>query len=171
MDDVEGKTPESINTPSGAFTFSTPASPHRHHAWALTERVAPRPACSSTATLLTDANVSVTRHARIRREKLSSTACRYGPGAVEQADESNVDVPPRPTGTRDVVGNVAGQSPGNFTTLRNLTLNGGTDAVSVPPGTYGAFTVNGNASLVRWRASTSQQVAQFKLERAQRMAH
>ena len=43
----------------------------------LVERVAPRLASSSMATLLTGANVSTTRHARIRREKLSITACRY----------------------------------------------------------------------------------------------
>jgi len=45
------------------------------HEGALVERVAPRLASSSTATLLTGANVSATRHARIRREKLSITAC------------------------------------------------------------------------------------------------
>ena len=39
--------------------------------------VAPRPASTSTATLFTGANVSATRHAKIRREKLSITACRY----------------------------------------------------------------------------------------------
>jgi hypothetical protein len=48
----------------------------RQHEGALVERVAPRLASSSTATLLTGANVSATRHARIRREKLSITACR-----------------------------------------------------------------------------------------------
>ena len=42
----------------------------------LAERVAARIASSSTATLFAGANVSPTRHARIRREKLSITACR-----------------------------------------------------------------------------------------------
>ena len=35
-----------------------------------------RLASTSTATLFTGANVSATRHAKIRREKLSMTACR-----------------------------------------------------------------------------------------------
>src|SRR5205823_1057545 len=51
-----------------------------------------------------------------------------------------VPAPPSPTGARDVVLDSAGQNPGDFATLRNLTLNGGVGAVSVPPGTYGAFT-------------------------------
>src|SRR5204862_307785 len=59
-----------------------------------------------------------------------------------------VPAPPKPAGTRDVVLNGSGGSVGNFATLRNLTLNGGVGAVSVPAGTYGTFAVNGNASLV-----------------------
>jgi hypothetical protein len=69
------RTPASINASIWAFTFSTPASAST--TGALVERVAPRVASSSTATLLTGANVSATRHARIRREKWSITACRY----------------------------------------------------------------------------------------------
>ena len=37
--------------------------------------------------------VSITFHARIRREKLSITAWRYGAGTVYQADDGRVDVP------------------------------------------------------------------------------
>ena len=59
-----------------------------------------------------------------------------------------VQTPPPPTGTRDVVITVPGQNPGNFATVRNLTLNGGVGAVTIPAGTYGTFTVNGNSSLV-----------------------
>jgi hypothetical protein len=51
--------------PASANTTGTVSAP-----------VAPRLASSSTARLLTGANVSATRHARIRREKLSITACR-----------------------------------------------------------------------------------------------
>jgi hypothetical protein len=39
--------------------------------------------------------------------------------------------------------NAPGQDPGNFGTLRNLTLNGGVGPVTVPAGTYGTFTANG----------------------------
>jgi len=59
-----------------------------------------------------------------------------------------VQAPPPPTGTRDVVITLPGQNPGNFATVRNLTLNGGAGDVAVPAGTYGTFTVNGNSSLV-----------------------
>lgn len=58
-----------------------------------------------------------------------------------------VGAPPRPSGTRDVAINQAGQAIGAFTTLRNLTLNSNTGVVAVPPGTYGQFTGNSGASL------------------------
>lgn len=56
--------------------------------------------------------------------------------------------PPLPAGTRDVVLNGPGQNPGDFATLRNLTVNGGGGQVAVPPGTYGAFTANGAGGFV-----------------------
>jgi endo-1,4-beta-xylanase len=59
-----------------------------------------------------------------------------------------VPAPAAPAGTRDVVLNAPGQSPGDFATLRNLTLNGGAGAVAVPPGAYGAFVANGGSALV-----------------------
>ena len=63
-----------INSSTWAFTFSTPASAYT--TGAVSEGVAARLASSSTATLFTGANVSAPRHAKIRREKLSITACR-----------------------------------------------------------------------------------------------
>src|SRR5262249_27116316 len=59
---------------SRAFTFSTPASAKA--IGVVSDGVAPRPASTNTATLFTGAKVSATRHAKIRREKLSITACR-----------------------------------------------------------------------------------------------
>lgn len=56
-----------------------------------------------------------------------------------------VDAPPLPAGTRDVVLNTAGQSPGDFATLRDLTLDSGAGQVHVPPGIYGRFTANARA--------------------------
>ena len=47
----------------------------QHDRRLVADGVAPRPASTSTATLFTGANVSATRHAKIRREKLSITAC------------------------------------------------------------------------------------------------
>lgn len=58
---------------------------------------------------------------------------------------TNVAAPPAPSGTRNVIINNASQSPGDFTTLRNLTLNGNAGSVAVPPGAYGMFTANGNS--------------------------
>ena len=67
-----------------------------------------------------------------------------------------VDPPPAAAGTRDVTLNNAGQSPGDFATLRDLTLNGSAGNVAVPPGTYGAFTANGNTSFTFGIAGATQ---------------
>ncbi len=57
----------------------------------------------------------------------------------------NVAPPPAPTGIRNVVLNGSSQSPGDFATIRNLTLNGNVGQVAVPAGTYGILTANGNS--------------------------
>jgi hypothetical protein len=57
-----------------------------------------------------------------------------------------VAVPPSPTGTRSVTINNSSQSIGNAATLRDLTLNGGVGAISLPAGTYGNVTVNSSGS-------------------------
>ncbi|HEX2101798.1 MAG TPA: hypothetical protein VHF69_14085, partial [Candidatus Synoicihabitans sp.] len=51
------------------------------------------------------------------------------------------------------------QSPGSFTTLRNLTLNSGAGQVIVPPGTYGTFTANGNSGFVLGLAGATEPAA------------
>src|SRR5581483_2576566 len=56
-----------------------------------------------------------------------------------------VTAPPPPSGTRSVSINNAGQSAGDFSTLRHLTLNGGVGQLAIPPGAYGDFTANGDA--------------------------
>lgn len=53
-----------------------------------------------------------------------------------------VSAPPLPTGTRSVSLNNSSQSPGDFTTLKNLTLNSNVGQIVVPPGTYGGFIAN-----------------------------
>lgn len=53
-----------------------------------------------------------------------------------------VTAPPQPTGTRSVSLNNSTQSPGNFATLKNLTLNSNVGQIAVPPGTYGSFNAN-----------------------------
>jgi hypothetical protein len=59
-----------------------------------------------------------------------------------------VSDPPSPTGTRTVVIYKAGQTPGDFTTLRNLILMGSVGLVTVPPGTYGNLTANAGSGFV-----------------------
>jgi Bacterial Ig domain len=59
-----------------------------------------------------------------------------------------VAAPPAPSGTRDVAINNSGQSPGDFTTIRNLTLNGNAGTLTVPAGTYGALIANGSSSFL-----------------------
>jgi hypothetical protein len=68
------RTPVWIGASTCSFTFSTPASAST--TGAVAEGAAARLASSSTVTLLTGANVSATRHAKMRREKLSTTAWR-----------------------------------------------------------------------------------------------
>ena len=59
-----------------------------------------------------------------------------------------VATPPAPAGTRNVSINNAGQSPGDFATIRNLTLNSGAGEITLPAGTYGTITANGGTSFV-----------------------
>ncbi len=59
-----------------------------------------------------------------------------------------VAAPPAPAGTRNVSLNSASDSPGDFATIRNLTLNGNAGTRTVPAGTYGMLTINGNSGLI-----------------------
>lgn len=63
---------------------------------------------------------------------------------------------PAATGTRDVALDVPGQSPGDFSTLRDLTLNSDAGAVAIPPGTYRTLTANGGSTFVLGVAGASQ---------------
>ncbi|MBV9923928.1 MAG: PKD domain-containing protein, partial [Acidobacteria bacterium] len=61
---------------------------------------------------------------------------------------TSVPVPPASTGTRSVTINSPGQSAGTWSTVRDLTLNSGVGAVTVPAGTYNNFTANDGSYLV-----------------------
>jgi hypothetical protein len=50
--------------------------------------------------------------------------------------------------------NSPSQSAGDFSTLKNLTLNSGAGQVTVPPGTYGAFIANGGSFVFGVAGST-----------------
>jgi hypothetical protein len=67
-----------------------------------------------------------------------------------------VAAPLTPSGTRNVSLNNATQSPGDFATLRNLTLNSNAGSVAVPPGTYGHFTANGSSRFILGSAGALQ---------------
>ncbi len=58
-----------------------------------------------------------------------------------------VAAPPAPAGARSVSLNNSGQSPGDFATLKNLTLNSNVGPIAVPAGVYGDFTANSGSSL------------------------
>jgi rhamnogalacturonan endolyase len=59
-----------------------------------------------------------------------------------------VSAPPSPAGTRTVALFRAGQTPGDFTTVRNLIITGSVGLVAVPPGTYGNLTANAGSGFV-----------------------
>lgn len=61
---------------------------------------------------------------------------------IDPLDLAEVTPPPQPTGTRSVSLNRAGDSAGDFQSLRNLTLNSKVGLIAVPPGTYGHFSAN-----------------------------
>jgi hypothetical protein len=56
--------------------------------------------------------------------------------------------PPMPSGTRSVTLNKASDNPGDFATIRNLTLNGKAGTRVLPAGTYGNVTVSGTSKIV-----------------------
>ncbi len=72
---------------------------------------------------------------------------------------SAVTAPPQPAGTRSVSLNKAGQTPGDFATLKNLTLNSNVGQVAVPPGNYGNFNANSGSGFVLGVAGTAVAVA------------
>jgi hypothetical protein len=80
-----------ISASTWAFTFSTPASANT--TGVVSEEHPRRLASSSTATLVPGANVSATRHARIRREKLSAHGVEIRARPVQQPDDRGVNVP------------------------------------------------------------------------------
>lgn len=81
----------------------------------------------------------------------SGSVLRYAVRRIDALGMPTVSAPPAPTGTRDVTIGGTRSAVGDFTTLRNLTVNnsnGGGISLAVPPGTYGAFTLNGASTLV-----------------------
>lgn len=67
-----------------------------------------------------------------------------------------VEAPPSPQGTRDTTLFQPNHSPGDFATLRNLTLVGKAGARVIPPGTYGAFSAGSHNAFVFGVANSSE---------------
>lgn len=59
-----------------------------------------------------------------------------------------VNAPQAPTGTREVSLNRPSDQVGNWSTVRDLTLDGNAGSIAMPPGAYGEVTINGTAALV-----------------------
>ena len=73
---------------------------------------------------------------------------RYLVRRVDPISMPAVTNPNAPAGTRDVTLNNANQTPGDFATLRNLTLNSNAGIRAIPPGVYGQFTANGPSGFI-----------------------
>ncbi len=92
-----------------------------------------------------------------------SSHLRHVVARTNPIELENVDAPPPPTGTRDVSISHAGETIGDPTTLRNLSISGNAGTIAVPPGTYGAFSVSGRNVLV-FGAASSQTPTIYNLE-------
>ncbi len=93
----------------------------------------------------------------------SGAVVRHVVRRVDPIALPTVVAPAAPTGTRSVSLNKARQDPGDFATLRNLTLSGNAGTVAVPPGAYGSFTVNGQGGLILGVADSTE-VAVYDLQ-------
>lgn len=94
----------------------------------------------------------------------SGSVLRYVAQHTDPLTLPTVAAPPAPTGTRDATLNNASDSPGDFSTLRNLTLNSNVGAIAVPPATYGTFTANDGSGFVLGVAGASTP-ASYSLQR------
>ena len=93
----------------------------------------------------------------------SGSSLRYLRTRINPVTIPSVPAPPAPKGTRSVTLNGAGQSPGVFSTILNLTLNGNVGQIAVPPGTYGSFIANGTSGFTLGTAgSTVPEVYDFQ---------
>lgn len=67
---------------------------------------------------------------------------------TDAATIPSVGAPATPTGTRNVQLNSPSDQVGDWSTVRNFTMNGNVPAVTMPGGVYGEITVNGSNTLV-----------------------
>lgn len=67
-----------------------------------------------------------------------------------------LQTPAAPSGTRRVTLRNAGQSPGDFSSLRDLTLDGTFGQLTMPAGNYGDVTISGNSGITLGVAGATQ---------------
>ena len=92
-----------------------------------------------------------------------SSQLRHVVARTNPIELENVAPPPAPVGTREVSINHAGESIGDPTTLRNLSISGSAGTVVVPPGTYGQINASGRNVLV-FGVANSQSPTVYNLE-------
>ncbi len=85
-----------------------------------------------------------------------NVALRYVRTRTNPPTIPSVPAPPAPTGTRSVHLSQAGQSAGDWTTLRDLTVSGNAGLVVVPAGTYRNVTASGSGGLTLGVAGATQ---------------
>jgi hypothetical protein len=74
-------------------------------------------------------------------------ALRHVVRATDPVAFPTVPKPPAPVGTRNVMLRSPGESAGDFSTVRDLTLKDDVGQIAVPAGTYGAVTANTGSGL------------------------
>jgi rhamnogalacturonan endolyase len=93
-----------------------------------------------------------------------AAAVRHIVRRVDALPMPAVSAPAAPAGTRDVALNQPGESAGDFSTLRDLTLNANVGAVPVFPGVYGNFSASAGSSFILGIAGTTEPAA-YDLQR------
>jgi RHS repeat-associated protein len=85
-----------------------------------------------------------------------STSLRKLKNRINPPTIPNIANPPASTGTVNAIVNNSTQYPTNFTTLRDLTVNGNAGIIPISPGTYRNFIVNGGSGLKLGTAGQTQ---------------
>jgi cytoskeletal protein CcmA (bactofilin family) len=87
-----------------------------------------------------------------------AAALRHVVRRIDPLTLPTVGAPSQPTGTRSVTINQPGESAGDFTTVRNLTLKSDVGLVSAPPGAYGSFSANSGSGFILGEAGAGPSI-------------
>ncbi len=78
----------------------------------------------------------------------SNSTLRYVRRKTDPVALDQLPDPPMPSGTRDVTLTQPGDNPGDFGTIRDITLSANVGTLEVPPGTYGSFSANSQSLFI-----------------------